>query len=185
MQLITLLARALCPHSCARDPILPSNFSVRSSAGGFACSSEFASRDSRSAFFMCSEGDACAQVGGDPARLAERLARVCAQRRYRWGNCSHLPEFPPCDFGHSDSFVPLLDSDYQITHLAVMPTRAFGFLCNLIYYCTQGDLPCSPPAQHPPGLPVPAGYVVDPFRSRTVRETNTETLYTVNATQHS
>jgi len=46
---------------------------------------------------------------------------------------SHLPNFPWCDFGHSHSFVPLLDSPCQITHPAVMPTRAFGFLCNLIY----------------------------------------------------
>src|SRR5690349_10266984 len=78
------------------------------------------------------------------ARLAEKYWRGSAFNAVSLGPGSHLQEFPSCDFGHSHSFVPLLDSACQITHHAVMPTRAFGFLCNLIYYCTQGDLHAVP-----------------------------------------
>jgi hypothetical protein len=49
-----------------------------------------------------------------------------------------------CDSGHSHSLLLFLHFDYQITHRAAMPIRAFGFLCSLICYCTQGDLHAVP-----------------------------------------
>ena len=136
-----LLWGALCPYFCAPDPILPSKCSARSSAGGLTSSSQFASRDSRTVFLVPSKIMSKPESPASTAFVSRKKSARCAfsRRRHRWSLVLICHNFRRVIPVIATRFVLSIHSDCQITHLAGVLTRAFGFLCNLIYYCTQGD----------------------------------------------